>query len=640
MKRGLLPIFSKYLLMCIAGMLMTLTASGQKLPFQGKLLENDELVNGTKTFTFSIAARSWTEEHPAISVLDGYYSVVLGEFTPLPDELFQGVDSETMTITVDGQSLGEVQLYKPIGTSSAFKDQDSEVSETIAAFQGEITGTGVWGDQLTIYAGVRGLGNALNGGNAGVLGEAEAAAGNLGFTYGVYGLSSSSVADATGYGVRGEAGGTYSFGVGVRGIGANRQSPVTPDNPNPNLNNYGGNFTATGNPYGNMGVYGRASTDENNPDALNFAVFGEAFGPNPENNWAGFFNGNVNVNGDLNVQGNLNANINPSIESVDIFNFDNNGQIFGGINLRDDATETQVTDNLRTSLEVGRTTNGKSMGALRIRGPVDGGGGFPASMVNLDIQDDPRDLIGMAGRITLDASEGGASPIPNIHMGGKSWENNNLPYFQMYGSHDNGDQWYHNGLTLSMNANDIQQWGSFELFQTSPGAGNIIRTVWLDGENGTGVFSGDLRTDGALFSADGVVQVSDQRLKRNVLPLNQTLAKINQLRGVSYYWKDEERSQRMQIGLIAQEVEAVFPEFVVTKEDGYKAVNYSQMVAVLIEAIKEMNGTISALESKVNALAQDKATLEQEKADLAKVWSEIDALKKLLKSGTVSTSQQ
>ncbi len=683
--------------LCLA-MMISLSGFGQKLPFQGKLLENDELVNGTKSFTFNIASRGWTEEHPDISVLDGYYSVVLGEITPLPGDLFQGVDSETMTITVDGQSLGEVLLYKPVGGSSAFKDQDSQVSETIAAFEAEVTGTGVWGDQNTQYAGVFGKGNALNGGNAGVRGEAEAAAGNTGFNYGVYGLSFSSVPDATGYGVRGEVGGTYDFGVGVRGIGANTQLPT-----DDLINNYGGFFSANGNAFGNTGVYGRAN-DGNTPGALNIGVYGQATGTNP-GNFAGFFEGNVNVTGDLNVQGNFDF----SIESVDIFNYDNNGQIFGGINLRGDATETQVNDNIRNSLEVTRTTNGKSVGALRIRGPVDGGDGFPAGLVNLDIQDDPRDLEGMAGGIFLDASEGGAPPIPNIYMGGKAWENSNLPYFNMFGSHEDGGSWYHLGLNLQINENENEQWGTFELYRTTPGLGNALQTVRIDGQNGNlninggnnrsinfgtvdsgidpvvggtlpyffmfGDDVGDAKIDFriqdgglgdygrisingpndaniTLFGEDGsgnfsgdvtspnINQLSDRNLKENIQPLNKTLSKVLTLRGVSYDWKDDKYGSETEIGVIAQEVEEVFPQFVNTGKEGIKSVNYAQMVAVLIEAIKEMNGNIETLESKVAALEEDKSILEKEKADLARVWSEIDQLKKLLKVGSVSTSQQ
>jgi hypothetical protein len=69
------------------------------------------------------------------------------------------------------------------------------------------------------------------------------------------------------------------------------------------------------------------------------------------------------------------------------------------------------------------------------------------------------------------------------------------------------------------------------------------------------------------------------------------------MRGVSYNWKDESRTQKNQIGVIAQEVEAIYPEFVHTDEKGIKSVNYAQMTAVLIEAVKELNMEIETLKS-------------------------------------------
>ena len=53
------------------------------------------------------------------------------------------------------------------------------------------------------------------------------------------------------------------------------------------------------------------------------------------------------------------------------------------------------------------------------------------------------------------------------------------------------------------------------------------------------------------------------------------------------------------IGVIAQEIEAVLPELVVTRDNGYKAVKYEKIVALLIEAIKEQQGEIDELRRKI-----------------------------------------
>ena len=91
------------------------------------------------------------------------------------------------------------------------------------------------------------------------------------------------------------------------------------------------------------------------------------------------------------------------------------------------------------------------------------------------------------------------------------------------------------------------------------------------------------------------------------------------LRGVSYNWIDQNKTQNTQIGVIAQEVEEIYPEFVHTDEEGMKSVNYMQMVAVLIEAVKELNGKIEVLESENSELRTQLNDIEAMKTQLNKL---------------------
>jgi hypothetical protein len=66
-------------------------------------------------------------------------------------------------------------------------------------------------------------------------------------------------------------------------------------------------------------------------------------------------------------------------------------------------------------------------------------------------------------------------------------------------------------------------------------------------------------------------------------------AKIRQLRGVTWEWREEapaEAKQQPGMGVIAQDVERVFPQLVETDEQGYKRVDYNGLIAPLIEAVK------------------------------------------------------
>jgi hypothetical protein len=76
------------------------------------------------------------------------------------------------------------------------------------------------------------------------------------------------------------------------------------------------------------------------------------------------------------------------------------------------------------------------------------------------------------------------------------------------------------------------------------------------------------------------------------------MALVSRLRGVQFEWRDDVPSghRGRDLGVIAQEVEEVFPELVHTDERGYKSVNYVGLIAPLIEAVKELDARVQALE--------------------------------------------
>jgi hypothetical protein len=87
------------------------------------------------------------------------------------------------------------------------------------------------------------------------------------------------------------------------------------------------------------------------------------------------------------------------------------------------------------------------------------------------------------------------------------------------------------------------------------------------------------------------------------------------LRGVSFTWISEPEMGK-RIGFIAQEVEPILPELVFTNEtDGYKGVNYPEMTAVLVEAIKEQQSIIDNQQKELESL---KAEIEAIKALISK----------------------
>ena len=116
-----------------------------------------------------------------------------------------------------------------------------------------------------------------------------------------------------------------------------------------------------------------------------------------------------------------------------------------------------------------------------------------------------------------------------------------------------------------------------------------------DGGSGITALTLDMSEAGAATFNDNVTAFSDERLKDNIETLEDSLDKVEQLRGVTYT-----RDGKENIGVIAQEIEKILPEIVLTADDemGTKSVDYSRITAVLIEAVKDLSARVKELESK------------------------------------------
>ena len=95
---------------------------------------------------------------------------------------------------------------------------------------------------------------------------------------------------------------------------------------------------------------------------------------------------------------------------------------------------------------------------------------------------------------------------------------------------------------------------------------------------------------------------SDERLKENVYRISGSLDILKQINGYYFDWIPTpgiHDNEGHDIGVIAQEIEAVLPEVVITRDNGYKAVRYEKLVALLIQSNKELLERVEALEDKL-----------------------------------------
>jgi hypothetical protein len=140
--------------------------------------------------------------------------------------------------------------------------------------------------------------------------------------------------------------------------------------------------------------------------------------------------------------------------------------------------------------------------------------------------------------------------------------------------------------------------------------------------------NGGIKVTGQLSATGDVVAYSsDERLKENIKPIENAVNKIKQLKGVTFDWNEksqelgfEPSTKTNDVGVIAQDVEAVFPQLVhlapfdigsdeegkATSKTGedYKTVNYARLTAVLIEAVKEQQQQIDELKEIINGLTK------------------------------------
>ncbi len=311
----------------------------------------------------------------------------------------------------------------------------------------------------------------------------------------------------------------------------------------------------------------------------------------------------------------------------EVVNFENNGRFFNihlGLNgdLSFLANDLDGGGNFRMAIidESGVVTigGGGSSGALQMRGPGN------ENTIFLGVSGTDASVVlggsGLTGRIRLFDSSGRETVDLNrepgrFDLGGVGNDGN------LFLQDDTGTTNVHldggvgrlrldtpgGGLRAELAADDA---GRLQLFNSSG------VTVDLRGDAGQLELGGNgedgrleiknaagditINCDGSTgnIEADGMVQRSDGRLKTNVTPLSNALDSVLALRGVRYQRKQvtapaaAATGDGQRIGFVGQEVESVCPELVATDAEGYKAVDYSRMTAVLVEAVKEQQQLI------------------------------------------------
>ncbi len=177
---------------------------------------------------------------------------------------------------------------------------------------------------------------------------------------------------------------------------------------------------------------------------------------------------------------------------------------------------------------------------------------------------------------------------------------------------------------VNTNTNQLQVQNTSSNAPLGTAASNVIMTFASGGDVGIGMTNPSVELDvtGDIEYTGTITDVSDRRLKENFSSIDSVLTKIMKIKGLSYNMINDSLKTR-EYGVIAQDVQAVFPEIVTTvdPENGYLGVAYIQLIPVLLEATKEQQAIIEAQKKEIET---QKAELDSKTSTNAE---EIEALK-------------
>ncbi len=207
---------------------------------------------------------------------------------------------------------------------------------------------------------------------------------------------------------------------------------------------------------------------------------------------------------------------------------------------------------------------------------------------------------------TVNVGIGTSTPASNLEISG-----NGIPDVRISSSNSFGPA----RLSLISDKGTANEWrpgyiesgnngdytGRLDFYTNGTGAVNKFGAV-----KSMSVSDGNLSVAGTV-TANGSLLSSDGRYKKGITNLTNPLNNLLSLRGTAYYFNREafpsmNFTADKQMGLIAQEVEKIFPELVNTDKEGYKSVNYIGLIPVMIESIREQQKQIDELKKLVQSL--------------------------------------
>ena len=306
-------------------------------------------------------------------------------------------------------------------------------------------------------------------------------------------------------------------------------------------------------------------------------------------------NGHVDVLNHLDVNNGLDVTGNISVTgTVDGRDVASDGSKLDGI--ESGSTGDQTAAEIRTLVESASDSNVFTDADHSKLNGIESGATADQTKADIDALNINADTLD--GKHNTDFMQQGA-PNSSSHYDMDSWlevrSNYGLYYPNNYAYHLYLDSNYLK-LTNNQNTNGI---ALFTNSSSRRGYLYVDNSANIGLLNSGGSWSLKCDSSGNVTATGNVTAYSDARLKTNVNTINDALSIVGKLRGVSFDWKE---SGKRSIGVIAQEVEEVLPELVLTQqvvdptgEKEVKSVDYGKIVGVLINAINELKAEVDEL---------------------------------------------
>jgi polyhydroxyalkanoate synthesis regulator phasin len=277
----------------------------------------------------------------------------------------------------------------------------------------------------------------------------------------------------------------------------------------------------------------------------------------------------------------------------------------GGVNIGDGEYNTGTSSNVPFSFAYNAYADNVPGGYLCVQLGIGVGNQSPQSGFGLDVSE-PSITRGGTGNTGLFVTDNGDVAIQPASTDVSSSNEGSTQH--VVGTAPNN---FNTDYALTINsapANGANKSGALYI----DGSNSTNTIVYINGS--TAVGAPDALDVTGTVKVNGLGVASDRAFKKDIITIDSALEKIAKLRGVQYNWRRDEFPKmnfrdRRNIGLIAEEVEKVVPEVVDTGMDGYEAIEYQNLVALLVEGIKTQEQKIDSVQVTT---AQQQQTISQQ----------------------------